>query len=79
MFTGSVTTNRVTIGLPPGTRQVLYDEARDLGMTPSAYMRHVLIARGEELTRQRLLRSGAEQDRAAKIVNFIQNGARLPD
>jgi GTP cyclohydrolase I len=79
MFTGSVTTNRITLGLPPGTRQVLYDEARDQGMKPSEYMRHILIARGEELTRQRLLQTGPEHTRAAEIVAFIQKGTRSSD
>ena len=42
MFTGSVGVNRMSVGLSPIIRQALYDDAKDLGIKPPEYLRHVL-------------------------------------
>lgn len=43
MFTGSITENRISVGIPPPVRQDLYDEARRLGMQVPEYVRHILL------------------------------------
>ena len=43
MFTGSVTENRVSVGLPPPVRQWLYDDARSLGVKMPELIRHLLL------------------------------------
>lgn len=47
-YTGSITENRVQVGLPPPVRQWLADEARGLGMTMPAIMRHKIMKLWEE-------------------------------
>lgn len=42
MFTGSVTENRITVGLPPYIRQALYDDAYASGQRMPEYLRHIL-------------------------------------
>ncbi len=43
MYSGSISVNRITIGLPPPVRQDLHDTARVMGMTVPAVIRHILI------------------------------------
>jgi hypothetical protein len=53
VFTGSITENRINIGIPPLLRQELYDEARLLGMQVPEYIRHILLCwREDRMTRR---------------------------
>ena len=48
MFTGSLTENKMQIGIPPLLRQDLYDAARELGMQPQEFIRHILLCWREQ-------------------------------
>jgi hypothetical protein len=43
LFTGSISENRVTVGLPPPVREELADEARRNGLKVPEIIRHILI------------------------------------
>jgi hypothetical protein len=43
MFTGSLSDNRLNLGIPPLVRQELSDEARSLGMQVPEVVRHILL------------------------------------
>jgi hypothetical protein len=42
-FTGSISVNRITVGLPPTVRQELADEARRHGLKVPELIRHLLL------------------------------------
>ena len=44
MFTGSITENRITIGLQPYIREALYEDAKAEGITIQEYLRGILRA-----------------------------------
>jgi hypothetical protein len=58
MFSGSITENRVSIGLPPPLRQWLTDSARTNGVGVPELVRHLLLKIQEEerTTRQDRIR-----------------------
>jgi hypothetical protein len=77
MFSGSVTENRITVGLPGAVRQVLTEEARRLGLKATELMRHVLTARALEIERDQALRA-APPTRADAIARYVKAGKPVP-
>lgn len=59
MFTGSISENRMTIGLPPDIRQFIYDRANAGGQRPQEYLRHILRNWYESETAIQRLREAA--------------------
>jgi hypothetical protein len=71
MFTGSVSENRVSVGLPPLVRQVLYDEARRIGMKSTELIRLALL----DFARQIEARDAAARGGPANaIADFVRTG-----
>lgn len=52
MFSGSITENKISCPMPPPVREWLTDEARALGITVPAMIRHKLIYLWENRVRE---------------------------
>ena len=45
MYSGSISVNRITVGLPPDVRAELFEEARSHGIKVPELIRHILLSR----------------------------------
>jgi hypothetical protein len=53
MFTGSITENRISVGMPPPVLEWLYDRSKFMGMRVPEIVRLILIDKWREEGRQK--------------------------